>query len=280
MDAPRRSSRGGSHRERRSRARALGNEARHRLRHVSLRAEGCVRGEAETRAESARGRSAGAVSVSRVSRVASRVRYPRTRRGATRRGFEPALLVVDTHAGPVDAENAKTATLRREEKAAPRVARWSRGSEREGEPSRLALGRADGSVSILAAREASVVAKSGAPGVGYRLDAARVVSLGDAERKKKETTRPSWTSTGPPRATGWSPRAKRGTCACGAGVSVHRATTKTTVPRPGAVPASSRAATTNASRPGRREPPEPARVMHRASAHRGSPRLSPRVSTP
>ena len=82
MDAPRRSSRGGSHRERRSRARALGNEARHRLRHVSLRAEGCVRGEAETRAESARGRSAGAVSVSRVSRVASRVRYPRTRRGA------------------------------------------------------------------------------------------------------------------------------------------------------------------------------------------------------
>ena len=72
MDAPRRSSRGGSHRERRSRARALGNEARHRLRHVSLRAEGCVRGEAETRAESARGRSAGAVSVSRASRVSPR----------------------------------------------------------------------------------------------------------------------------------------------------------------------------------------------------------------
>ena len=102
--------------------------------------------------------------------------------GQTRRGFEPALLVA--HAGPVDAENAKTATLQRF--AAPRVARWSRGSEREGEPTRLALGRADGSVSILAAREASVVAKSGAPGVGYRLDAARVVSLGDAERNKNK----------------------------------------------------------------------------------------------
>ena len=101
--------------------------------------------------------------------------------GQTRRGFEQALLVA--HAGPVDAVNAKTTTLRRF--AAPRVARWSRGSEREGEPTRLALGRADGSVSILAAREASVVAKSGAPGVGYRLDAARVVSLGDAERKNR-----------------------------------------------------------------------------------------------
>ena len=125
-------------------------------------------------------------SPSRAFRVSPRAfDTPGRDAGQTRRGFEPALLVVDTHAGPVDAENAKTATLRREEKAAPRVARWSRGSEREGEPSRLALGRADGSVSILAAREASVVAKSGAPGVGYRLDAARVVSLGDAERKNR-----------------------------------------------------------------------------------------------
>jgi len=116
--------------------------------------------------------------------------------GQTRRGFEPALLVA--HAGPVDAENAKTATLQRF--AAPRVARWSRGSEREGEPTRLALGRADGSVSILAAREASVVAKSGAPGVGYRLDAARVVSLGDAERNKNKNDAPivdvDWSAAG------------------------------------------------------------------------------------
>ena len=129
--------------------------------------------------------------------------------GQTRRGFEPALLVA--HAGPVDAENAKTATLQRF--AAPRVARWSRGSEREGEPSRLALGRADGSVSILAAREASVVAKSGAPGVGYRLDAARVVekSLGDAERNIKKTNAP------PIVDVDWSAAGDRLVTACEAG---------------------------------------------------------------
>ena len=129
--------------------------------------------------------------------------------GQTRRGFEPALLVA--HAGPVDAENAKTATLQRF--AAPRVARWSRGSEREGEPTRLALGRADGSVSILAAREASVVAKSGAPGVGYRLDAARVVekSLGDAERNIKKTNAPSIVDVD------WSAAGDRLVTACEAG---------------------------------------------------------------
>ena len=129
--------------------------------------------------------------------------------GQTRRGFEPALLVA--HAGPVDAENAKKATLQRF--AAPRVARWSRGSEREGEPSRLALGRADGSVSILAAREASVVAKSGAPGVGYRLDAARVVekSLGDAERNIKKTNAPSIVDVD------WSAAGDRLVTACEAG---------------------------------------------------------------
>ena len=56
-------------------------------------------------------------SPSRASRVSPRAfDTPGRDAGQTRRGFEPALLVVDTHAGPVDAENAKTATLRREEK--------------------------------------------------------------------------------------------------------------------------------------------------------------------
>ena len=190
-------------------------------------------------------------SPSRASRVSPRAfDTPGRDAGQTRRGFEPALLVVDTHAGPVDAENAKTATLRREEKAAPRViARWSRGSEREGEPSRLALGRADGSVSILAAREASVVAKSGAPGVGYRLDAARVVSLGDAERKRNDA---------PVVDVDWSTAGDRLVTACEAGdvrvwsrcvgassddeddgsetwrcSGVGRAATTTALPRPG-----------------------------------------------
>ena len=138
-------------------------------------------------------------SPSRASRASPRAfDTPGRDAGQTRRGFEPALLVA--HAGPVDAENAKTASdLRRF--AAPRVARWSRGSEREGEPTRLALGRADGSVSILAAREASVVAKSGAPGVGYRLDAARVVTrIGDAERNKNINAPPivdvDWSAAG------------------------------------------------------------------------------------
>ena len=279
MDAPRRSSRGGSHRERRSRARALGNEARHRLRHVSLRAEGCVRGEAETRAESARGRSAGAVSVSRVSRVASRVRYPRTRRGADEARIRTRA------AGGGHARRAGRCREREDGDAPTR--RKSRAARRALEPRLRTRRRAFEARARPSGRQR--FHPRGARGERRRekRSAGRRVPAGRGARRLARRRGTKKRNDAPVVDVDWSTAGDRLVTACEAGdVRVWSRCVGASSDDEDDGSETWRCSRVVAcgdderARPGRREPPEPARVTHRASAHRGSPRLSPRVSTP
>ena len=102
----------------------------------------------------------------------------------TRYGFAPALVANAFSAG---SENATPRIAKSpvrlgdridESVAAPRVARWSRGDARKETPAKLAIGRADGRVDILATRETRVFVDgdAGTSGgafssrVGYRFD--------------------------------------------------------------------------------------------------------------
>ena len=82
--------------------------------------------------------------------------------------------------------------------AAPRVVRWCRGDERAGAPAKIALGRADGSVDILTARETfSRLETSGGENaddvVGYRLDSTRAL---DAKRHAAPVVDIDWSAAG------------------------------------------------------------------------------------
>ena len=170
---------------------------RHRLRHVSLRAEGSVRGEAETRAESARGRSAGAVSVSRVSRVASRVRYPRTRRGADEARIRTRAAGGGhaRRAGRCREREVRRLMLKKNAVVEPDVSlsRWSAqygsvNAEASGSRSaeRTAAFPSSRRARRASSRKADPVLRR--PEV-HRLDAARVVSPRRGTKKKKRRAR-------------------------------------------------------------------------------------------
>ena len=103
----------------------------------------------------------------------------------TRYGFAPALVANAFSAGSENATPriAKSPVrlgdrIDESEYSAPRVARWSRGDARKETPAKLAIGRADGRVDILATRETRVFVDGDAgtsdgafsSRVGYRFD--------------------------------------------------------------------------------------------------------------
>ena len=281
MDAPRRSSRGGSHRERRSRARALGNKQgidyatfRFALKDVSA-------GEAETRAESARGRSAGDPSrASRTCRLARPIPPDATRVKDEARIRSPHCWWWTRTPGrsmPRTKPPAppRKAAISEREVLEPRL-------EREGEPSnsQTAAERTAAFPSSRRARGEHRREKRSARASGTGWDAAVSVSTRRRGFEKQRRARRGRRLVHRGRPAGHRVRSGgrarvEPVCRCIERRRRRRFRDLALLPRVVACGDDEQH-----RRPGRREPPKPARVMHRASAHRGSPRLSPRVFTP